>query len=201
LGGVKLIPILLNEIPIAILDLVGEVKNLTYPRQGHTSDVCIIESNKGFFVLKRTKGERYCSWLSQEVFVFNSLSQTDLPTHKIYQFIEEKDKSQSWVLLEYIEGETLRNSLMNENNKNKRQEMIFHFRKNFITNSCNTMPPELVKNSLWLENMLKQAEINLHQNKVDGTMELLKKTKREQAERNKTNIDPWGFYNRQCFGS
>jgi predicted Ser/Thr protein kinase len=129
LGGVKLIPILLNEIPIAILDLVDEVKNLTFPRQGHTSDVCIIESDKGFFVLKRTKGERYCSWLSQEVFVLNCLSQTDLSIPKIYKFVEEKDNSQSWALLEYIEGVTLRNSLMNENNQNKRHEMIFQFGK------------------------------------------------------------------------
>jgi hypothetical protein len=92
LGGDKLISFLLNEIPIAILDLVGEVKNLTYPRQGHTSDVCIIESDKGFFVLKRTKGERYCSWLSQEVFVLNSLSQTDLPTLKFTNLLKKRIK-------------------------------------------------------------------------------------------------------------
>jgi aminoglycoside phosphotransferase (APT) family kinase protein len=148
-----LIPIRFNEIPIEMKDYVGTIKSVTYPRQGHTSDVCIIESDMGYFVLKRTQGERYCTWLSQEVFVLNCLSQTNLPIPKVYRFIEEKDKSQSWVLIEYIEGETLRNYLSNECNEDKRHEMFFHFGKILSQVHATPCPPELVKNSLWLEDM------------------------------------------------
>lgn len=48
-------PMRVNEIPPEIIDNLGIVKNIRFPRQGHTSDVGIIESTKGFLLLKEQK--------------------------------------------------------------------------------------------------------------------------------------------------
>ncbi|WP_408011288.1 hypothetical protein ACJROX_13840 [Pseudalkalibacillus sp. A8] len=72
-------PIKFDELPVEILDYVG-VNKLRPPRQGHTLDVGIIETGKSKYVLKRTKGKQFCSWLTKEEIVLNCLSKTNLPT-------------------------------------------------------------------------------------------------------------------------
>ncbi|MBA2875537.1 phosphotransferase [Thermaerobacillus caldiproteolyticus] len=170
-------PFTLHDIPNEIVDYVGTIKNIQFPRQGHTSDVGMIESQNGCYALKRTKGERFCFYLSQEVLVLNSISHTKLPVPKVHQFIEQKNEKQSWALFDYIEGETLRSSLWKENNEDKRLEMIFYFGKTLSEIHSTPCPRELVKNPLWLDEMLAQAEYNLQHYNVDGTAKLLNKLK------------------------
>lgn len=49
-------PISQQEIPQEIIKELGVISNIIFPQQGHTSDVGIIDSEKGLFVLKRTRG-------------------------------------------------------------------------------------------------------------------------------------------------
>ncbi|WP_238177720.1 hypothetical protein [Paenibacillus contaminans] len=133
-------PIRLNEIPNELFDSLGTVKNIYFPSQGHTSDVGIIESAKGRFVIKRTKGEQYCSWLSREVHALNCLTGTSLPIPAVYQVVEQKNENQAWALMQYFEGETLREALYKEKNTDRRHEMIFLFRSRFVKYSFNALP-------------------------------------------------------------
>ncbi|WJE50697.1 phosphotransferase [Bacillus cereus] len=178
----ELEPIKLNEIPIKILEYVGGIKNLQFPRQGHTSDVGIIETENGMYVLKKTKGKQFCSWLSKEVFVLNCLSKTNLPIPSLYKFIEQKSKNQSWTLTEYIEGETLRNYLFYETNQNKRRFVIHNYGKILSEIHSTVCPSELINRKLWLDEMLVQAELNLKNYNVDGSIELLNRLKRTKPQ-------------------
>ena len=47
-----MLPIQLHEIPQSIIDEVGTVFKLDFPRQGHTSDVGILDNEQGRFILK-----------------------------------------------------------------------------------------------------------------------------------------------------
>ncbi|WP_282939967.1 hypothetical protein [Paenibacillus sp. RC67] len=97
-----MVPIYLNEIPNEFNHYLGSIKDITFPRQGHTSDVGIIQSEHGKFVLKRTKGEQYSTWLSEEVGVLKSLSVAPLSTPKVYHFVEQKSEDQAWALMEFL---------------------------------------------------------------------------------------------------
>lgn len=162
----------LNEIPIEILECVGGIKNLQFPRQGHTFDVGIIETENGMYVLKRTKGKQFCSWLSKEVLVLNCLLKTNLPIPLLYKFIGQKSENQSWTL-KYIEGETLRNYLFYETNQNKRHFVIHNYGKILSDIHSTVCPGELINRELWLDEMLVQTELNLKNYNVDGSIELL----------------------------
>lgn len=169
----SLLPIHLNEVPKEIIDNLGIVKEINFPRQGHTSDVGIIESEQGSFIIKRTKGEQYCSWLTQEVRVLKCLRNTMLPIPTVYQFVEQKDKIQSWALLQFFEGETLRQALSKEKDNDKRHEMIYNFGAILAKIHSTPCPHELIGDSAWLDVMLQRAEFNLKHYSVDGTADLL----------------------------
>ncbi|MNI19019.1 Aminoglycoside 3'-phosphotransferase [compost metagenome] len=166
-------PISLHEIPYEIIDNLGIVEDIRFPRQGHTSDVGIIESTKGCFIIKRTKGEQYCSWLSQEIHVLNCLRNTKLPVPTVYQVVEHNNENESWALLQYFEGETLRQALFNEKNTDKKHEMIFNFGVKLSNIHSTPCPNELMGDSVWLDEMLRRAQFNLKRYSVDGTPDLL----------------------------
>jgi aminoglycoside phosphotransferase (APT) family kinase protein len=170
-------PIQIDEIPIEIKEYVDTIKSIRFPRQGCTSNVGIIENKSDFYALKRTKGKLYGSLLNREVSVLNYLSETKLPIPKVNKFIEQKNKSQSWALFEFLEGQTLRTALYNEEVEEKRREMIINFGKILSQIHSNTCPSEIIYEKPWLDEMLYQAEFNLKNFKVDGTEELLKKIK------------------------
>lgn len=52
-------PIQRNEIPKDIIEYVGGVIHIYFPRQGHTSDVGILNSKRGIFVLKEQKEHNF----------------------------------------------------------------------------------------------------------------------------------------------
>jgi aminoglycoside phosphotransferase (APT) family kinase protein len=171
-------PIEVDEIPNEIIEYVNNVKSIKFPRQGYTSNVGIIENNQGYYALKRTKGEWYCSWLKREISVLSCLAnETKLPVPKVKKFVEQKQKSECWALIEFFEGATLRLTLSNEKNREKRQEMIFNYGKTLAQIHSTPCPKELIYQQPWLDQMLVQAEFNLNSFKVDGTKELLEKIK------------------------
>ncbi|MCJ7843598.1 phosphotransferase [Lederbergia sp. NSJ-179] len=175
-------PIKFDEVPFEISDYVGVIKNIQFPRQGHTSDVGIIETENIMFVLKRTIGKQFCSWLSKEEVVLNCLSKTNLLTPNIYKFIEQKSATQSWILMEYIEGDTLRNYLFNETHQDKKHEIIYSFGKILSDIHSTVCPSELIYGTRWLDEMLIQAEYNLMNYNVDGSKDLLNSLKKNKPK-------------------
>jgi len=166
-------PISLQEIPNEITDFTGTIKSMKFPRQGYTSDVGIIESDRGRLVIKRSKGEQYCSWLSQEVNNLRYLRNTMLPIPRIYQTIKREAEDQIWALMEFIEGETLRQALYNERDSDKRHELIFNFGNLLSKIHSTPCPGELIGNIHWLDTMISRAEYNFNHYQVDGTAQLL----------------------------
>ncbi|PEL14465.1 aminoglycoside phosphotransferase family protein [Bacillus sp. AFS017336] len=170
-------PIRLKEIPNGIRSIVGDIIEIAFPRQGHTSNVGILKTTNGYYVLKRTKGEQYSSLLTKEVHVLNELSQTELSIPKVYNYIEDKNEDSFWSLMENIEGETLRSYLSIENTKEKKYEAIYNFGKTLSKLHSTICPDSLINNKLWLDDQLIQADYNIKNFKVDGTLKVLNRLK------------------------
>ncbi|MEK3796862.1 aminoglycoside phosphotransferase family protein [Peribacillus sp. FSL H8-0477] len=169
-----MLPISIDEIPDEIKNYLSTIHSIRFPTQGYTSDVGIIESNKGCFALKRAKGEQFTRWLHRERMVLNGLAQTSLPIPTVILFIELTAQKESWLLIDFLEGETLRMALSKEKNKEKREEMIFNFGKLLYQIHATPCPEELKYEKSWLEEMLIQAAFNLEYYQVDGTQDILK---------------------------
>ncbi|MBD2846569.1 phosphotransferase [Paenibacillus sp. IB182496] len=173
-----MVPISQKDIPHEIIKELGAISNINFPRQGHTSDVGIIDSAKGLAVLKRTKGNQYSGCLRRESFILECLSQTPIRVPDVLQFIQHEDENegiQSWLLMEYLQGETIRQILTNENDSATRYNILFDFGKSLRELHSIPCPDELKNGGKWIDIMLSQAEYNLGHYKVDGTAALLEK--------------------------
>lgn len=177
-----MLPIHIEEIPIEIKDYLNKIIGISFPRQGYTSNLGIIESDRGMFALKRTTGQLFSSMLKKEVFILDCLHQkTELFVPKVNRFIERDHNIECWALIEFLEGKTVRTALLNEYNQQKRQEIIFNFGKVLSEIHSTPCPDELIINEqLWLDQMLSQAEYNLNNHQVDGNKDLLKRLKVKQ---------------------
>lgn len=110
-----MLPIRIEEIPREIQEYVNKINSISFPRQGHSSNVGLIENNQEIYALKRTMGELNCALLNREVTVLNCLTQkTKLPIPKVKSFVEQVSEKESWALIEFLEGETVRAALYNE---------------------------------------------------------------------------------------
>ncbi|MFD0048556.1 phosphotransferase family protein [Actinomycetes bacterium NPDC127524] len=179
----KLLPIRMDEIPVEIKEYLNKIISLSYPRQGYTSDVGIVNSDLGFFVLKRTKGEVFSSLLKREQSILNILTnKTELPTPKVKKFLEVENSTVSWILMELLEGETLRSALLNEKKKEIRHEIIFNFGRILSQIHSTPCPDELKNEHRWLDLMLNEGEENIKFHKVEGTRKLLECLKENQPK-------------------
>lgn len=173
-----MLPIKTEEIPSEIQEYLNKINSMSFPRQGYSSNVGLVENNHGFYALKRTSGELNCSMLNREVKVINCLThKTNLPIPKVKKFVEQESQKESWALIEFLEGETIRSALYNEKSNEKRQEIIFNFGNLLGQIHSTPCPNELIGERPWLDEMLYLAELNLKKYPVDGTEELLEKIK------------------------
>ncbi|MFC4403747.1 phosphotransferase family protein [Gracilibacillus xinjiangensis] len=169
-------PIQISEIPDTIKQYAGEIHSIRFPQQGCTSDLGIIECNGISLALKRAKDPLYNAWLKKEHFVLRCLStETTIPVPKIKKLDIDSDKTQVWLLMEFLEGRTLRTALSKETNQAVRSELIYNFGKMLHQIHSTACPKELMKEEPWLEAMLADAEYNLANYKVDGSKILLEK--------------------------
>lgn len=168
-------PIALNEIPLSIRSYVQNLDSLNFPRQGYTSDVVFLGNHAQKFVLKRTKGEYNCALLKKEVKNLEELfNQKNFNTPKLHLFVENQPRD-SWLLMQRIEGETVRSALTREKNKAKREEILFNFGKVLSQIHKTPCTPSIEPKPTWLKEMLIQAEYNFHHHKVDGNQKMLEK--------------------------
>lgn len=175
-----MLPIPQQEIPQEILNELGAVGDITFPRQGHTSDVGIIDSEQGRVVLKRTKGKLYTDWLKRESFILQCLSRTKLRVPKVRRFLlqeEEHQEIQGWLLMECLSGETVRRILTDEHDPSARYDILFDFGKSLHELHATPCPDELKRGGKWLDHMLIEAEFHLEHHEVDGSPALLNRLK------------------------
>lgn len=176
-------PFQIKEIPQSIKKELGTIHNITFPRQGSTSNVGIVKCDKGLVVLKRATGQQYSEWLKKESTVLQVLAHTDLPVPSVYQFLEQANSAhemQSWLCMEFLQGETIREVLTDEKDASIRHEILSSFGEELRRIHNTSCPPELKRQTPWLEEMLKQAESNLNFEATEGTPELLEHLKLNQ---------------------
>jgi aminoglycoside phosphotransferase (APT) family kinase protein len=175
-------PIVKSEIPKEIVEIIGEITTLTFPRQGCTSDVAILASKEKSFVLKRSKTEQFNAWLKRESEVLEILSQSTNFAPEIYYNLSIPDKSEYWLLMEYVPGVTLREALQASEDEKMRQELIYQFGNILRMVHLTPCPPELMTDKPWLDNMLEDAAYNLMHYEVDGSKELLQELQLNRPE-------------------
>jgi aminoglycoside phosphotransferase len=166
----------IHDLPVEISDQIGEIQNITFPRQGHTSIVAILETPKKRYVIKKTENDLYNEWLSEEYKALQFLSQTELLVPEVYCYHVEK-KSR-WLLMDYINGISLREFLSREPSLIDKEKAISNFGLCLRRIHECPCPIELIKNDKpWIDTMLLKAEYNLTQYEVDGSEELLSRLK------------------------
>ncbi len=180
-----MVPIKMKEIPDILLSYIGMIHNIKFPKQGYTSDAAIVTGKNGIFVLKRTKTKQYNEWLSHEAKILSNLSNLSnvlLPIPKIYDYVEQNTEMynhQSWILMEYIQGNTIRDEMMKSNPR--KYEIIYSFGETLAMIHNTSCPKEIKeKNKDWIQKKLDQAEYNLIHYSVAGDSELLEKLKRNK---------------------
>lgn len=166
----------IQDIPIEIIEQVGDIKKIIFPRQGHTSVVAILETSYKKYIIKKTENDLYNEWLSEEYKALQYLYHTELPVPKPYAFYVENESR--WLLMDYIEGISLREYLSKEPNLKDKEKVISNFGLCLKKIHECTCPIELLNDEEpWLDTMLIKAEYNLTHFDVDGTEERLKRLK------------------------
>ena len=172
-------PIQRMEIPGEIEDYTGCIKKLSFPRQGSTSDVAIVDTGSETYILKRASHPLYRTWLRKEaLFLQKWEGKVAVTVPRIYKVVDLTDQGDVWVLMERFAGETLRNCLLKEQKKERKEELIFAFGKAMANIHQSAVPMVAETQASWLDGMLEQAEHNLRHYGTDGSFELLEKLKK-----------------------
>lgn len=146
-------PIIVEEIPDSIKKDVKQIEKVTFPKQGCTSDVGILHTAKGRYVLKRTKGEKYRKWLYKEYYVLKNIQAlAECRSPIVYKFVQTAEES--WLLLEFFEGKTVREYLEKEDNEEKREHIAYEMGRLLARIHDANCPEQLVSKQLWIHRML-----------------------------------------------
>jgi len=171
------VPIHCEDIPKGITEkLPGTIHNVDSLPEGGTSEVALLTTDRGKFVLKRSKQPPYDMWLRREALVLKQLAGTGLPVPQLIAFLEEP--SCSWALMSFIEGETVRNALKRTTDPMERRQVIKAFAKALREIHQTPVPDALKQDRPWIERMLEEAEDNLNRYETDGSPELMERLKR-----------------------
>ncbi|KZE37438.1 hypothetical protein AV656_12780 [Bhargavaea cecembensis] len=174
-------PIHHEDIPKGITEkLTGTIHNVDSMPEGGTSEVALLTTDAGKFVLKRSKRAPFDEWLKRESEVLKHLSETDLPVPQLIAFLEEP--ACSWALISFIEGETVRSALRRTTDREERRKVIRAFAEALRMVHQTPVPSALKQDHPWIDRMLEEAEDNLNRYETDGSPERLKQLKRERPE-------------------
>ncbi len=173
-------PITEQTIPHRIAEQLGTIHKITFPEQGCTSQVAILHTDQWLSVLKKSTGAQFAAWLKQEAYVLDCLAKTTPSVHlhvpQVYHFLQCEDAEdglQSWLWMEHIQGETVYQALMREQDPIKQCDILFAFGQSIRQLHDTPCPTGLQTEGKWLDHILEQSEYNLTHYKVDGDAELL----------------------------
>ena len=105
---------IVSDIPINILDCLGDISDVIKPDQGLTSEVVIVVCEGKRFILKHSTG-KFAANLRSEHQVLLALEQTPVPAARVHHFIDLQtdDTGDCWLLVDYIPGKQLTPQLSN----------------------------------------------------------------------------------------
>lgn len=111
-------------IPDGILERIGNIKNIRYPKQGYCGLVMKIETEDRDYILKVAKGRYRCDELKREYMASKILYETEVSVPEGIIFIDEGDRA--FFLKEYSEGITLSDLFFSRENEGERLYYIRH---------------------------------------------------------------------------
>lgn len=168
----------LAEFPEQILAALGTVRRLDFPPQGDTSDVAVVDSTAGLFVVKRSRGTQFSAWVTREHQVLLALAETSLPVPRPHQFSTRMSdgEPEAWLLMDYLPGEPVRAVLTREHDRAARDRLLHNWARVLAAFHATPPPSTLtLTTDLWLDEMLRRAAYNLQHFPVDGDSTLLRR--------------------------
>lgn len=160
-------------------ELLGAVREVSHPsRQGWTSQVTILETEQGRFVVKHSTGQ-YADWLEREARVLRDLAGVVENVPRVKAF--ERQEGEAWLVMDHLPGETIREVLSREMPREERDAVLVAWGRALRALHDTPVPETWRRQEAWLEIMLAQAEENLKTG-CDGTPELLARLRATMPE-------------------
>jgi aminoglycoside phosphotransferase (APT) family kinase protein len=172
-----------DDLPDEIRAATGPILHLSGIPQGDTSDVALVESTQGTFVVKRAVHQPFRDWLRCEYSVLRALAATGLPIPRVYTYVERTTATGGcyWLLMEHLPGQPLHAILQSERRAGVRHDLLAAFGHLLAQVHRCPPPPELVTSDQpWLDGMLQRAGQYLQCYPVDGTPALLAQLERRR---------------------
>lgn len=166
-----------SEIPDEIRTAIGKVQRLVLPAQGMTSEVAVVESASGTFVVKCARQPLFMNWLKQEYGVLKALEPLRLPVPQAHVFVERSASkgSDCWLLMSHVPGTSLDQHLRVERDTNLRLHIARQWGTILRQIHTAPAPPMLApRTATWLDDQLQQARFNLDHYACDGDDVLLR---------------------------
>jgi len=167
-------PLDLQSFPTEISSFLEPIYQLTFPPQGDTSTVAVVAAARGKYVVKRSYGEQFSSWIKQEYTVLTALIQSPLPTSYPHAFFQRETTNglESWLVMSYLSGDPLIFAIKNESDQEERLSILRAYGNSLATIHRHGVPSELRSNRT-----LSQAEYNFFHYPTEGSAELLEQLK------------------------
>ena len=160
--------------PEEIQACLGHVHNLLFPPQGDTSAVAAVDATNGKYVVKRSYGEQFGSWLKREYEVLEALVQAPFPTPHSHAFVQRETSEglESWLVMSYVPGEPLIAAIEHESDQEARWNMLHAFGNALAAIHSYPVPAELQS-----DRTLEKAQYNFLHYTTEGSAGLLEQLK------------------------
>lgn len=168
------VPLDIKEFPEEISSSLGHIHQLIFPPQGDTSVVAIADTTHGKYVVKRSHGEQFSSYLKQEYKVLGELAQSPFSMPRPLAFVQREagKELESWLVMSYLPGEPLIVAIDNEVHQDRRLSILRAFGSVLATIHSHPVPAELQSSSC-----LERAEYNFLHYTTEGSAKLLAQLK------------------------
>lgn len=147
----------IDEIPPALQRHLTRDARLTYPAQGMTSEVAVIDGA----VIKHCRDPLYLEWLAREHDALRALEGSGLPIPHVVAY------EQPWLIMTRLDGRSLWTEMLEGN----RADLLGRLGQLLRRLHSTPVPQALKSEESWLDRQLVKAQENLSW--CDGTRELL----------------------------
>ena len=170
-----------DDIPPALRRYVPSGAALSFPPQGMTSEVALVDG-EAQCVIKRCRNPIYLEWLAREHRVLRALADAPLPIPRALDYVQVAGRTEgpeAWLVMSRLDGRPLWHELLHASSQRRARLLQ---RVGELLKQIHTIPVPvgLRSASPWLDRMLAGAQENLVW--CDGTAELLADLRRRRPQ-------------------
>jgi aminoglycoside phosphotransferase (APT) family kinase protein len=167
-----------NSFPEGVRAVLGRIDRVTYPPQGATAQVILVDCEHGRRAVKRCDGDgRFMSELVQEASMLRALAETNVPAPRCYMPASLLGDKGVWLVMDALDGAPLSQRLLDATPA-QRAAMIRDFGATLAALHATPPPASIVsryQGRPWLERRLSLIAFYLakpqHFQEVGGTAE------------------------------